>query len=83
MANDRQSDLELYKVYIDDENQVWRMMEPGRRWNRSRLEWRAEWAEIDEKEKQKGERGMAAEADLVRSRQCPASVRPVCLPGHT
>ena len=33
-------ELLVFKVYVDDENQMWRIMERGRRWNGSRLEWR-------------------------------------------
>ena len=42
---------------MDDKNQVWRLMEPGRKWNGARLEWREEWAERDELERRKGEKG--------------------------
>ena len=40
-------EMEMYKAYVDDENILWRVMEPGRRWNGRRLEWRSEWYEED------------------------------------
>ena len=39
-CRDNNLDLELYKVYVVDENQAWRVMEPRQS---SRLEYREEW----------------------------------------
>ena len=50
---------------MDDENQVWRVMEPGRRWNGSRLEWRKEWHTEDEEKKEKDEIRMMREVLLL------------------
>ena len=43
--------LRIYKVYVDDENQLWKVMEKGRRWNGLRMEWREEWL-VEDMEKQ-------------------------------
>ena len=44
--------LRLYKVYVDDESQLWDEMEMGRRWNGKKMEWKEEWFNED---KEKGE----------------------------
>ena len=41
-------ELLLFKVYVDDENQLWRIMERGRRWNGQRMEWRRDWKSDDD-----------------------------------
>ena len=30
--------LEMFKIYVDDENQLWHVMEMGRKWNGSKME---------------------------------------------
>ena len=55
----------MYKVYVDDENQVWRLMEPGMRWNGSRLEWREDWEEEDQERGEEGEVRMMREVQKL------------------
>ena len=43
-------ELLVFKIYVDDENQVWRVFEKGRRWNKDHMEWREEW-ELEDLEK--------------------------------
>ena len=40
-------ELLVFKVYVDDENQLWKVMEKGRRWNGSKMEWRQDWETED------------------------------------
>ena len=46
----------MFKIYVDDENQLWRVMEMGRKWNGRKMEWREEWEEMDMIEREKGEK---------------------------
>ena len=54
-------ELEMFKVYVDDENQLWRLMEQGRRWNGTHMEWRREWYEEDKESTESRETVMMRE----------------------
>ena len=45
-------ELLLFKVYVDDENQLWRIMERGRRWNGKRMEWKEVWKQEDDEKRE-------------------------------
>ena len=47
MCRQNNLELEMFKIYFDDENQLWRQLEQGRRWNGTHMEWRREWLEED------------------------------------
>ena len=65
MCSDNGLKILLFKVYVDDENILWKVMRRGKRWNGTEIEWKREWEEEDMEKDEPHDRRMMREVQKM------------------